>query len=132
MPFFPDDEAAIIRHSVWPRWLLFYLLLGCAAYFSLVPSPGVVFVTLWDKALHFICWAVVGGALGLALYPRPFKFRPILRLALIATGIEAAQAWVPGRQFDVNDIAANTLGLLFAASSWWLLQRLKRQQQERN
>ncbi|MCV6614997.1 MAG: VanZ family protein [Cellvibrionaceae bacterium] len=110
-------KQLLLSTAPW-RWGLFWLLLVGAAYFSLSPSPGSAFVSIWDKALHFICWGTVGGSLGLALFPRPFGWRSILLLALAASAIEAGQYWVPGRQFDSADLVANALGLIAAAAFW--------------
>lgn len=121
------QQSPVLRHTQILRWCLFAGLLATALYFNLSPSPGEGFTVIWDKALHFICWGSVTGALGLALYPGRANINHAIVLWLIAAATETAQLWVAGRSFDPWDIVANSLGLLAALLFWQLVFYLRNQ-----
>ena len=110
----------------WWRWLLViaymaFIFTG-SAQSTLPELPGQPS----DKLLHFteygllswlVVWAAAGGA-----------WRTVgLRHAVIATLVSATYGWsdeihqlyVPGRQFDLHDLAADTLGAAGVASLAW-------------
>lgn len=120
------QQSRLVQHSRSLRCCLFAGLLAMALYFNLSPSPGDGFSLIWDKALHFICWASVTGALGLAMYPWPPSLKQAFILWLIAAATETGQLWVSGRSFDPWDIVANTLGCLAALLFWQLVSYLRK------
>lgn len=93
-------------------------------YLTLAPGkdvPGVGLV--WDKAEHALAWAVLTGA-GLLLSTRRrwaiggFAF-------LFGAAIEVAQATMPfGRDGDVFDLMADSVGIAVAYGAWWIMLRL--------
>lgn len=48
-------------------------------------------------------------------------------LCLLAAGLELAQIWIPGRQFDAADIVASIAGLALAWPAAWAITRVRRE-----
>jgi VanZ family protein len=102
-------------------WALGVVLVGAAVYVCLVPSPDVPGAfQLNDKVSHAL------GHASMAMYfaglvPRRGWWKIFVFLLLLGVGIEAAQHFMRlGRQADITDIAANSVGAL----SGLLLARL--------
>ena len=106
--------------------------LACLSWMLLAPDPWILFGenadqladtahrTLADHFQHAIAFLLLAILSGLAWRP-PAGFPLICHGSLLlsyATGSEGAQAWIPQRQFEWTDMAANlagvTLGLLLA------------------
>ncbi|MGQ9424974.1 VanZ family protein [Gilvimarinus sp. F26214L] len=95
-------------------WHQFVILTGWATYLSLVPSPGEVFTTVWDKLLHVLAWSVLTFSLRIA-WPVPrFPWWAALGLFLYSVLVESLQHLVPERSFSVEDLLANGLGVAVA------------------
>jgi VanZ family protein len=81
-----------------------------------LPAPGI---THLDKLAHAVEYAVLGGLLLRALAERK---RPLLCALLLATlyGVsdELHQRWVPGRDADPADVAADLAGAALGAWLW--------------
>lgn len=86
-------------------------------------SKWVHALPLGDKLVHAVA---MGGLCGLA--DRAFPSRPLrppwgwLRLTplivtLLVVGEEISQWWIPGRNFDLGDLAADLLGI--GTALWW-------------
>jgi len=76
----------------------------------------------WDKLQHLLAYGALGFAIGLWISPAFWKRRPlaaVLLAALIGSVYgaidEIHQYFVPGRQSDVWDWVANTLGAVLGA-----------------
>lgn len=79
---------------------------------SLTPGSQMPSNLPWDKANHFVGYAGLAGAIGLAGLRLPLAF---LVAVLYGIAIEFAQIPVPGRSGgDWADILANSLGAAFA------------------
>ena len=89
---------------------------------SLVPTSSLPQVTLSDKVEHFIAYAVL-AALGAKAFPgRPW----LLAMVLVANGVGVEilqQAMGLGRQGEVLDALANTLGIAAGLGLIWLMRR---------
>jgi VanZ family protein len=75
-----------------------------------------------DKLLHFSAYAALGIATGLWISPTFWNRRPVLSLLIItlivsAYGVtdELHQYFVPGRDSDIRDWIADTLGAFTGA-----------------
>lgn len=85
------------------------------------PLPALTAV-VWDKALHAIGYAALGGLLAAALAGEGWsRIRIWLYATLIASAYGASdefhQWFVPGRDCDVHDWIADSLGALVGASA---------------
>jgi len=94
-------------------WVQFSVLLLVASYLSLTPSPGDIFVSIWDKFLHVTCWAVLLLSLRFAWHKTDFGLLPGIALFLYSLLIEILQS-LTGRDFQLADLLANALGILIA------------------
>lgn len=92
---------------------------------SLVPTRSLPQVSLSDKAEHFIAYAVLA-----ALGARAFPGRPrLLATVLVANGVGVEvlqQAMALGRQGEVLDALANTLGIAAGLGAVSLMRRRER------
>jgi len=96
------------RWASWAQWLV---LTSIATYLSLVSDPGPVFVSVWDKLLHVICWFVLLLSLRLAWQRLPGFYWGALGLFAYSTLIEILQTLNPDRQFSLGDVIANGVGI---------------------
>ncbi len=92
------------------RIAVFVAACAVIAWLSVAPSVAVPSVNMWDKLEH------AGAYLGLALLGawsfRVGSWRLAVGLFLLGVGLEIAQATMGwGRQGDVLDALANTLGI---------------------
>lgn len=92
-------------------------VLGCAIllWLSLAPGDGLPLASVWDKAKHSAAYAVLMLA-GAAAVPRRIV---VVAAVLLGLGvlIEFIQASMPfGRQGDILDVAANSVGLAVGAT----------------
>lgn len=100
---------------------LFALAVLAVLWGSLSPVTALPSVSLWDKAQHAL------GYLALALLGA-WAFAPLGRLAaglvLMGLAVEVLQATMNlGRQGDLADGLANTVGVLAGVSAAWLVRR---------
>lgn len=94
-------------------WVQFSILLLVASYLSLTPSPGDIFVSIWDKFLHIACWGVLLLSLRFAWHKTNFGLLPGIILFLYSFLIEILQG-MTGRDFQSSDMLANALGISIA------------------
>lgn len=92
------------------------------------PPYGPFGLVLLDKWVHALAYAALAGALLYAL-ARADPRALVVAVALAAgygLGIEAVQASLPERSFDLADAAANTTGAVVAAAGWRAVMRYVR------
>lgn len=92
------------------------------------PPYGPFGLVLLDKWLHALAYAGLAGALLYALAradPRALAVAVALA-AGYGLGIEAVQAVLPERSFDLADAAANAVGAVAAAAGWRAVLRYAR------
>ena len=92
---------------------------------SLVPASSLPQVTLSDKIEHFLAYAVLAVLGARALPGRPW----LLAIVLAANGVGVEilqQAMALGRQGEVLDALANTLGIAAGLGAASLMRRRER------
>jgi glycopeptide antibiotics resistance protein len=104
---------------------------GVVAFLALRTSPYLQYVPWMPRSIGV--WADANGivrntaAFFLLALVALLVFRTrgwlVLALAVFATAIEVAQLWIPGRVFDLRDIAASIGGILLAWPVAWALRR---------
>lgn len=104
-----------------PAVLLFVLLWSLSSIPSLQPPP--LGFAWQDKVYHLV--AYLGYGLSLCLLAWAWRWRWPTTAVLVAGLLTAVldewhQSWVPGRQADVADIAADMLGIVAALAAWAL------------
>lgn len=121
--------APALRHAAWIPALLY---MGLIFYLSSLsdPLPDLTF-RVWDKALHAIEYAALGAMLLVALRASGAAAATALVLAMAGASLYGAsdeihQYFVPGRQCDLRDWLADTVGALLGAAlaaaslrAWW-------------
>jgi VanZ family protein len=95
------------------RLALYGAAVAILLYMCLAPSRYLPRVNIWDKAEHATAWLVL-AALGLVLFPRQ-----AVTIALFSLGfgvlVELLQAMpVIGRDADVRDVLADSVGIAAA------------------
>lgn len=91
---------------------------------ALVPAPPPTLSTGWDKANHALAFAALAFASVWAAWPQPRRWALLFVVVLAYGGaIEIAQSFLPPREADWADLAADAvgiaLGLLAAAPLVW-------------
>ena len=84
---------------------------------SLLPANRVPAGSMDDKVLHFLAYAIVGVLAALAFRRRSARFASLALLVLLGVGLEFGQTYVPGRSFELWDMAANSCGAFTALTT---------------
>lgn len=95
-------------------WSQFFTLTAIATYLLLTPSPGDSFASVWDKALHFICWFVLLFSLQIPWWFRKKFWWAAVALFFYSAVTETLQLLSPTREFSYADMFANGLGIAVA------------------
>ncbi|MBI9085381.1 MAG: VanZ family protein [Desulfobacterales bacterium] len=119
----------MLRTQVNPRlsrWLA--VALYCIAIFIQSASPATPSLPAWpgmDKVLHFTAYALLGILFFRAYQTTDLNHKPvrlavasILSAALYGLSDEIHQSFVPWRNAEALDLAADTLGALVAVLVW--------------
>ena len=120
-----------LSRTIWLR--LPALLIAGVIWFlssqSTLPQPKGILG--WDKLQHFLAYGALGVAVGLWAFPVFWKRRPVLALLLTilvssAYGAidEFHQYFVPGRDCNVWDWIADTLGAFLGALALMIGMRI--------
>ena len=114
------------RASLWIPPIVYMGLIFTVSSMS-EPAPQVTRL-IWDKAIHFVEYGVLGVLLYRALNGESFSRRHSLLLAMILASAYAAtdewhQAFVPPRASSVMDWIADTLGAAAGALALSLADR---------
>jgi VanZ family protein len=92
-------------------------------YLTLAPVQDLPKERLWDKAEHAIAWFVLAGV-GLAFWPRRPRRIAVFAVALGAL-VEVLQWAMPlGRDGDVRDLLADSVGVALALLAWAVARRV--------
>lgn len=104
-------------------WLAGLILLVVA---SLLPSssPAISWAgAIYDKLLHFLAYAGLAVLAVAGADERRAALRSVLIMVALGLLLDYLQQFVPGRGFEVGDVAADNLGLLCGASlGAWLVR----------
>lgn len=105
--------------------LAFWICLAIVLILSLTKDPDPSLGTGWDKSNHLLAFAVL-ALLGRLSYPGR---RLLLPLGLLGYGllIEVLQSMTGYRSADIEDLLADTLGILLgcllASGGMWIKRR---------
>ena len=97
--------------------LAFFVSVALLTVASLLPSNQVPSTSLDDKVLHFAAYAFVGILAALAFRRRSARFAVLASLVLLGVALEFGQTCVPGRSFELWDMAANGCGAFTALTT---------------
>lgn len=87
------------------------------------PTAGPFGLVGADKWVHAIAYAVLTVLLAYALWASTFRLLVVVAVvaSVYGVGIELVQSTLPFRTFDRLDAVANTLGVLVASVSLWVV-----------
>jgi len=92
---------------------------------SLMPNSGAQGFA-WDKANHFIAYAVMSYLFIRAALPgRPFFMAAagvFLAALVFGAGVEFFQSFTPTRHADFRDVLANAAGSAFGLAVFWFFK----------
>jgi VanZ family protein len=100
---------------------MFFAALALLVIGSLTPTQHLPAVTVQDKMLHFAAYALVTALAVLSFRTPRGRAVCLMLLALLGMSLEVAQMFVPGRSFELWDMAANGGGVLMAFQATRLL-----------
>ena len=107
-------------------WLLICRIgfLGAVTFLavgSFTPNDYLPGYPLKDKVVHFIGYGVVSTLAMLAIRSPKRQVTCLLLLTLLGIALEFGQLFVPGRAFEMADMAANGCGVFVAFQATRLL-----------
>lgn len=100
--------------------------LGLVAFFSLTPCDGLHPKQGWDKVSHFAAYAWLAALPALCMASRSKTVLMAGFAAFFGLLMELGQTMVPGRTFDLWDIAANCSGVLLGLALGTSLLAIKK------
>jgi VanZ family protein len=109
------------------RWrVLLAVLVVVVSYLAVMPAPPRELDTGWDKLNHVMAFTALALA-GRFAFPGSIGRWASLVLALLAFGglIEVVQYFIPGRDSEWNDLAADSVGIVAGALLALCAQRLQ-------
>ena len=107
------------RLAVW----LFWPAVVVVTWGELTPSPPHLETHVWDKLLHFSAYFGLAGLAALSLKSRRILLYAVLALIAFGGLLEIVQG-LTGRDADLLDEVANTLGAILGALTGLLFLRL--------
>lgn len=117
----------------WRLWGPVAVYCGLIFALSSVSSVPALPVGMSDKLAHALLYSGLGLLVARASTggaPARFSFSLLSAVIAFAAAYglsdEVHQLFVPSRQFDMNDLAADVLGSALGAGAWWLWGILRR------
>lgn len=116
--------ASVVR-APRPWQILLALLTLLVCYLAFTPMPPKQVGMFWDKINHMAAFTAMSFTACLG-FPGPRRTVTLVLLGLLALGgsIELVQAFVPGRSCELDDLLADTLGIVTGAAIALPLLRL--------
>lgn len=121
-----------MRLSIY-GWFLAASYAAVVLVLSLLPDTGGP-ERLWDKANHFMAYAVMSFLFIRAVRPEKFSLgtamAAVAGVSLFGGGVELLQSFTPTRKAEGLDALANTLGAALGAAVYYLFLRLMKNRAE--
>ncbi len=93
-------------------------------WLSLTPRDALPQINMWDKPQHLIAYAVLATCGAVGFLERRQRLMVGVGLMILGSGLELAQAAVPGRNASFGDVVANTAGIALGLAAVWIADRL--------
>lgn len=107
------------RVAVWLFWPAVVLVV----WGELSPRDKTLEPHVWDKLLHFTAYFGLAGIATVALRANRWTIAALVALIAVGGALEIIQGMV-GRDADIYDELANTLGVLSGGAIGWAIVRL--------
>ncbi len=107
----------------WSHVLALYLIwpaIVVVMWGELTPNPPHLEALVWDKVLHYIAYFGLAGLATVALNARRQAIWAVLALVALGGALEILQGFT-GRDPDIYDELANTLGAFTGGAAGWLV-----------
>lgn len=112
-------------------YTLLIVLIIVAADLGRLPTRRILAIVPWfDKLCHFLLMGGLAFVINAALGARRYRWLGLgwlvgsLWLGLVVALEEISQLWLPGRAFEIPDLAADFAGItFFGALAWWWIER---------
>jgi VanZ family protein len=92
--------------------ILFFIATISILILALIPNGGGINISTWDKVNHFIAFFTLSFLLNRASSTINARIRNMLSLLGFGMSIEIFQAFTSYRASDINDIFADSVGIL--------------------
>lgn len=105
------------------RLAVFAAAIALILYLSLAPTTAIPSVNLWDKLEHATAYLGL-TVLGIWCFPAS-RWKVFAALVAVGAGVEIAQATMGfGRDGDIRDAVANTIGAAIGLVIAWIIRWL--------
>ena len=110
-------------------YTLLIVLIIVAADLGRLPTRRILAIVPWfDKLCHFLLMGGLAFVINVALGARRYRWLGLgwlvgsLWLGLVVALEEISQLWLPGRAFELRDLAADFAGIVFfgGVAYWWV------------
>jgi VanZ family protein len=120
-----------VKPFLWQKlWMsMAYAMLVLVAILSLIPAPQDMPGN--DKVLHLVTYAGLSLVFTVLLIGRHNVWAIVVLLIAFGAAIEGLQGLTGYRMAEAEDLAANSLGVLIGASTYWTPLPLKLRSLER-
>jgi hypothetical protein len=93
---------------------------------SLLPGSDLLDIEPWEKIEHIIAYAVLAFVGTLAFPQLRSAVLLAVMLPVLGVAVEFCQLIVPGRQADIDDAVANTIGVALVLVPLFVMRALRR------
>ena len=104
---------------------MFYICLGSIEYLATTTREIKVIEHIWDKANHFTAFMTLYILLSLAYRHLSVLMKIVLLLAF-GMQIEIVQSFIPGRDFSLFDVVADSVGIVIGIVVYYLYEKYRR------
>ena len=115
----PEPQSFLFQLFIWVSRAVFLFIVCVAILGSLSSSPAFP-LEANDKVNHAVGYAVL-TLIAFAAWPSFRKWVAVFAF-LFGIAIECIQIFLPSREFGVEDLLANLVGITFATGVAWLVK----------
>jgi hypothetical protein len=113
-------EDAVTQKVAWTVWIVTLVLVVTGELLpgTSLPMRWISSTGISDKVLHYGAYTLLAGIPILGFFPAS-GLRWALAMIPLGVALEFIQKLVPGRDFELADMVANTLGVLTGIAAGW-------------
>jgi VanZ family protein len=110
-----DWKLLVMKSTYAAALYLFWPAVALIAWGELTPHPPAITEHIWDKALHFTAYFGLASMATVVLGVKRRTLWALLGIVVLGGVLEILQGYT-GRDPDIHDAIANTLGAMSGAS----------------